>query len=218
MAEPFRKKTYSLPRFLRDVGVLVSRAGEVRAVKSGRSLDPAVREKIMVSVARVNECRYCVFAHEAAALAAGVSEPGLAVLSGARPAPEGLDWLPAATYAAALAEADFGPVPAEVEERAKAQYGEDGRRAIETAARLMTVANLTGNTVDALLARVEGRPVPNGNVVEEAALAGLWAVGAGLTALRLMLGRGEPPWQLIAEFRRFDAGFQSHQAEPTREG
>ncbi|MCC7077944.1 MAG: carboxymuconolactone decarboxylase family protein [Acidimicrobiia bacterium] len=203
----FRKKTYSLRRFAGDVTGLFGRLGELRRIQSGAAIDPAFREEIMVAVARANECRYCIFAHETAAREEGVAQATLDAL--ARGELTATDLEPRVTvaleYASALAACDFGPVDPVLEGEVVALHGEDGRRTIETVARLMTVMNLTGNTVDALFSRLGGDPAPDSRICDELVLTYVWAWGAALTSLNLMRARDESPTRLFESFREFAA-------------
>ena len=71
--EPFKKRTYrSFGEFAGDLRHLWARRKQVRRLTSGKGLDPAFRERIMLAVTRVNACRFCTFAHSRAALQAGM--------------------------------------------------------------------------------------------------------------------------------------------------
>jgi AhpD family alkylhydroperoxidase len=207
----FTKKIYTIPSFLEDVAVLVRRLDRIVSIQSGNALDPAFREEIMVSVARANACRYCVFAHETAALEEGVESNVLASIADptADPRDANLDhdtWT-ALAYARSLAEADFDPerVSPDLEAEVRATLGDEMRATIETTARLMTLMNRTGNTVDALMARLGGDAAPHSHVCDEIAITGLWAIGAIATSVKLMRARGESPSALLRSFRRLDA-------------
>lgn len=199
----FRKKTYSVGAFLRDVATLAGRAGDVAEVNT--AMDPAFREQVMLAVARTNECRYCVFAHTDAGRHAGLTDADLARIEGMDPADFDRRSWAAIAYARALAQADFGPVDATVVGEVVQLHGEDGRRRIETAARLMAVANLAGNTVDALLARLGGDPAPGACVCDELAITSVWVLGATLTTVNILRARPLSPLALLAEFRALDA-------------
>lgn len=199
----FHKKTYSLRRMLADVAALVARAGDVMDVNTG--MDPALREQVMLAVARSNECRYCVFAHTDAGRHAGLTDADLARVEAMDPAGFAPGVWAAIAYACALAQADFGPVDAELAAAVLDSYGEDGRRRVETAARVMTVANLTGNTADALFSRLRGDPAPDARVCDEVVITSVWLAGAAATVFNILRERPRSPLGLLAEFRDSDA-------------
>lgn len=206
----FRKKTYSLTRFVGDVLELLTRLDEVRRIQTGKAIEPAFREEVMVAVARANACRYCVFAHETAAREEGVAQATLDGLARWDLTEAALEprIVAALEYARALADTDFGAVDPALEAEVVALHGDAGRRTIETTARVMTVMNLTGNTVDALLSRVAGEPAPDSRLCDELVLTWLWALGAALTSVNLMRARAESPLRLLESFRTFSADSQ----------
>lgn len=199
----FHKKTYTLARLSADVAALVARAGDVEAVTS--TMEPALRERVMLVVARANECRYCVFAHTDAGRHAGLTDADLARLEGLDPDDFDRRSWSAIAYARALAQADFGPVDAALAGAVVESHGEDGRRRIETAARMMTVANLSGNTVDALWSRLRRDPAPGSRTVDEVVITSVWLVGAALTTLNIIRARRQSPLALLSEFRTSEA-------------
>lgn len=207
----FRKRVYDVKGFVSDAAALLPRLAEIKAIQSGSSIEPALREEIMVTVARANECRYCIFAHETAAREVGVTEHTLGSLAAGRletADPERGSALSLA-YARALAESRFGPVDPALEAEIVAVHGDDHRRLVETTARVMSVMNLAGNTVDALLSRLGGDPAPDSRLCDEIALTGLWLGGAALTSLNLMRARHEGPLSLLGAFLAFSSGLES---------
>lgn len=198
----FRKKTYSVGALVRDVAALVGRADDVADVNT--AMDPAFREQVMLAVARTNECRYCVFAHTDAGRHAGLTDADLARIEGMDPTDFDRRSWAAISYARALAQADLGPVDADHVAAVVEFHGEEGRRRIETATRLMTVANLTGNTVDALLSRLRGDPAPGARICDELAITSVWLVGAAVTTVNILRARPSSPLALLAEFRALD--------------
>jgi len=179
----FRKKTYRLGEVLRDLAALVPRLPGIYAVWVRKRVPPALREEIMVAVARTNECRFCTFVHGQWALAEGVSPDELERI-GAADGPGGdPNRRLALAYAGALASAGFGPVPAELEDEVRRECGEVRARDLETVARVMTLANLSANTLDALLARRKGCPSGHSRPVDEL------VIGAGfLLVYPVMMG------------------------------
>jgi len=197
----FRKKIYRLDGLARDLAWLAAHSPEVAGIAAGRTVTPAWRERIMLAVARVNECRYCVYAHTDAARHAGLSDDAI------DGPPVGGDEALAVEYASALAADGFGPVDPALEAAVVAALGEHGRRRVEVTARYMTVANLTGNTVDALLARFSGEPAPDSRLFDEAVIGAVWSLGAAISAWNIWRGRGGSPLDVLNDFRSFSRGY-----------
>ena len=173
-ARGFRKRTMRLDTLIRDVKGLSPVAPNLWRVWGRRTIDPALRERIMVAVAEVNECRFCSYAHHAWAVAAGADTPG--------DAREAI----AVGWAQLFAAADLGPVPDDVDREFRLTFGESERLDIEVVVRAMRLANLTANTADCVLARVQGAHVPDGKVAEELLVSAFaipaLALGIGITA------------------------------------
>ena len=148
-----RRKYESLAQATGELRVIFQRRAEVR--KAMRLLDPAFRERLMLTVTQVNGCRYCAQAHARMALESGLSQEEIAaLLSGiadACPADE----MTALLYAQHWAESGGAPSAA-----ARATllecYGEERTAAIEMVLRMIQVGNLSGNTFDYFLYRLSG--------------------------------------------------------------
>lgn len=159
--------TTHAPTLLVQALQLGRRLPDLAAVWGARRLDPKLREEVMLAVAQANACRWCSLAHRQWALAEGVTDAELAAL-------EDLDaeqfdrrtWA-AITWADARARADLGPVPVEFEDELARYYSSAERDDLELVTSVMTIANRSANTFDALLARVRGRPVPGSRLLDE---------------------------------------------------
>ena len=150
----FKKRTYrSLREFLQDLGFIFKNRKRIRAIFESKSLSPAFRERMMLAVTQVNDCRYCARFHAKAALAEGISREEVdAILNGAfKDCPP--DQLAGVLYAEHWAEM-LGAPDAEVRDKLIAAYGQDMANDIDIVLRLIKTGNLTGNTVDCLLYRV----------------------------------------------------------------
>lgn len=152
--KPTKRRTYRSPRqLLRDIRAVMRRRNEMRSLMHGETLAAAFRERLMLAVTEVNQCRYCACYHAKQALVEGLSEAELQSLTegefGSSPAEE----RPALLYAQHWAEADGSP-----DEGARARiiqlYGIDTANAIDLALRVIHIGNLMGNTWDGLLYRV----------------------------------------------------------------
>lgn len=213
-----RRRVYRLHSLAGDVGALVPRGGDLLAIWGRGRVDPALREQIMVAVARANHCPYCTFAHEHWAEAVGASP---ADVDAAGRDAEGLDpdTQLAIAYARARTVAAFGPVPEQLERAARARLGPRTMADIDTIARTMTIANRAANTVDALRARLGGQPVADSRLCDEVVVStGFAAAAPPVVAMLAWRGR-RTPWQLLREFRTFrrrfeddGAGFETQEA------
>jgi AhpD family alkylhydroperoxidase len=120
----------------------------------------------MLAVTQVNRCRYCSYAHTRAALKAGVTEEEIQeLISG------GLGSVPvrereAVLFAQHYAETEGHPDP-KAWKRVVDTYGPDAARDIQSYVRVITFANLWGNTLDALWSRFAGRPAPDSSLGQE---------------------------------------------------
>lgn len=206
----FRKRTYRIRELASDTAGLLPKLPDLASIWLGKRLDPAFREEIMVAVAQSNACRYCLFTHHEWALHDGASAEELAKIE----SPELEDfnhkkWI-ALIYARARTAAKFGPVAADLEEELRRHYSEAESADIDLVARVMTVMNLSGNTVDALLSRFRGAPSDHSRLLDELFIALLFLGVAPPVAVLLAIWKRKSPLGLLREFldfsRRLETG------------
>lgn len=200
-----RAATTTLPALASQAAGLGRRLPDVAAVWGAGRLDPKLREEVMLAVARANGCRWCTMAHRQWALAEGVTDAELAALEDQRP--EAFDratWA-AIAWAQARAHADLGRVDAEFERELARHYDAEQRGDLDLLVRGMTLANLSANTFDALLARLRGRPVPGSRLFDEVVIGTGVALSVPPVAAYLALVRRRPPRRLLAEARALRA-------------
>lgn len=152
--QTFQRRYYrSLGQFGSDMVWPFRHRKQVKQAMRGGQVSFAFRERLMLAVTAVNECRYCSYYHVKEALKAELSEAEIeAMLAGTvenAPAEE----LPALLFAQHWAESDANPDP-EAREKLTAVYGEERAEAIETVLRMIRIGNLSGNTWDYLLFRL----------------------------------------------------------------
>ena len=152
--KPFRRRTYRSPRqLLRDIHTAMRSRGEMRSLMRGETLTAAFRERLMLAVTEVNQCRYCAYYHAKQALVEGLSAAELESLTEGEFDNSPADERPALLYAQHWAEADGSP-----DEEARARivelYGAEIADAIDVALQVIRIGNLLGNTWDGLLYRV----------------------------------------------------------------
>jgi AhpD family alkylhydroperoxidase len=141
-----------------DLVGVVRRARPLTNAYLRGGLDPALRERVMVAVSRVNACRGCTFVHERWARRAGVTSDDLQAIGlGDLEALDSRDRA-AVAYAAALAEARFRePIAADLAARVSDHLTPEELAAVDALARMMALANLSANTAEGLFGRLPGR-------------------------------------------------------------
>jgi len=124
----------------REMIFLARRPRAVVRLLTGRSLDPAFRERLMLAVTQVNDCRFCSWMHAREAFKAGVDQAEINGLLDARfdDAPD--DQRPALLYVQHWAETQ-GDVAQEARRVARQRYGAERLAEIELTARFITVMN-----------------------------------------------------------------------------
>jgi AhpD family alkylhydroperoxidase len=182
------KRIFTLSTFTASVRDLFAHTDALHAALTHQRVSQAFVEKIMLAVTQVNGCRYCSYAHTRMALKAGVSETELRELVAGEfnqlPAEE----IMALTFAQHYAEQD-GRYAATAWQRLEAAYGLDAARDVLVYIRLISLANLYGNTFDALLERIGGRPVAGSHFLDELAVL-IW--GATGVPIGILITRVSP--------------------------
>lgn len=200
--EPFRKRVYTVASALRDLLGLTTRLRSIWRVWARSELDPVLREQVMLAVAHANECRYCVAAHHTWALAVGADERELAALAGLDPDSFSSQHRIELAWALARLQAGFGPVADDLERALAERRTPTQRTDLDTVVRVMTIANLTGNTFDALLCRLRGAGAAHSRLADELVIGGAFALAAIPVALMLSLRGGTTPLRLARRSRR----------------
>jgi len=147
---PFPRRTYrSLGQAWADVKFVVQRRALIRSTLRG-GLSPQFRERLMLTVTAVNECRYCAYFHLKVADAIGLAEAEARSLLDRRLDRCPSEELPALLYAQHWAECDAQPAST-MRDRLIETYGPVQADRIELVLRLIRIGNLLGNTADAVL-------------------------------------------------------------------
>ncbi len=205
----FRKKTYTLDRFGRDLGWLLGHLDDLLAVYLGGRIEPELREAIMVGVAYENACRWCGFMHSEWARETGLSDEDLREATELEPPAMAPSKRAAVVYARRRAAQDFAD-PDSLDAR-DTQLGDHFdariRDLIEAVARLMNTANLMANSFDALLSRLRGQPAPHSRLGDELVFGALFALGVPMGGLGLAILRKKGPLRLAKEFITFSEAF-----------
>ena len=204
--------TFTAFDFVQSTGTLIRQGRELYAIWGRDRVDPAFREELMIAVASVNSCRFCTYIHREWALRAGLPQDELAAL-------EGLDadsfdarrWA-AIAYVQAYAQSDFQSVPEPIEAHFQTFYNTREQRDIELISRVMTWANRAANTIDSLLARRRGEPLPESRARDDYIVGGLGLVALILPACVVAGWRRTTPLGVLRDFTSFSKSFQERRA------
>lgn len=180
----FNKRIFTLATFAASARDLFAHLDGLQAAFTQRRISRPFAEKIMMTVTQVNGCRYCSYAHTRMALQAGVSESELHDLLTGEFSHLPTDELIAVLFAQHYAE-QADRYDAAAWQRLQDAYGADAANDILTHIRVITFANLYGNTFDALLERVRFRPVAGSRFLDEVIVL---SAGATVVPLGLFLG------------------------------
>lgn len=169
--KPFAKRTFNLPLLAESAAAAITHAPRLAAAIARPKTSAALREKVMLAVTSVNDCRYCSYVHTGLALAEGVDVEALDHLLDAATFGE-VDGREATAILYAKHFADSGRLPSPEAEAAFARaFSAEERTEIMAYIHGIWFANLAGNSGDAWLARFAGRRVEGGHPVAEAIAA-----------------------------------------------
>ncbi|TXT61289.1 MAG: hypothetical protein BAJALOKI2v1_40083 [Promethearchaeota archaeon] len=162
----FKKRSYTIKGFLQDIGFMFSNAGKLmKAMKSDR-IDRKFREKILLAVTAVNECKYCSFGHTLMALKAGCThEEIINIMEGNFGHLDSRERI-ALNFAQHYTESKRNP-DREAIKTLLSFYDYKESYEILLFIRMMEVGNLLGNTIDAFKSRWRGKPPQNGSIILE---------------------------------------------------
>ena len=160
------KRVHTFDTFWRGFAEMVHPTPEDRASMRSRRIDKSFVEEIELIVSRVNACRTCTYVHSANALQEGLGdkelEELLALDLGHFPAERAV----AFAFAQHYAESGGQPDPA-AERRFRHYYGPQMGQDILAHLRFIQFSSVTEATIQALLSRFRGRPVPASNLLTE---------------------------------------------------
>lgn len=167
MHKNFDRKIYNLSLFLQDSWFLLTHALKIRKMFRDEHITRAFVEKIMTVVTAVNGCTYCSWFHAKQALSSGLDEDQIRDLMLLQFEADADDnELTALLYAQHYAETNRQPDPA-LTDRLYATYGAATSDNILLAIRMIFFGNLMGNTFDAFLSRLKGKPAEKSNILFE---------------------------------------------------
>ena len=147
----FRRRHYhSAAQLWHDLRQLAALRAQPHAAVS-----PALRERLMLVITAVNQCRYCAVFHTRAAQLSGIPPSEIALLLGGELQHTPEFELAALVYARSWAEAAGAP-DRSLAAQLVVRYGSDLAAGIELMLRAIRIGNLLGNTGDYLLFRISG--------------------------------------------------------------
>ncbi len=174
---PFRKRTYTSARELIDeFGVFWHQPELLLSMRENPVITPAFAEKLMLTVTGANGCRYCAGVHSQLAQRLGLSSDEVGSLLQGDIGQGTVDEAPALFFAQQYATTGGHP-DADIARGLADTYGPRTARDIISHVQLMTIANLVGNTFDALLSRILGKPSPETTLSSELAVLAVFALG-----------------------------------------
>jgi AhpD family alkylhydroperoxidase len=139
---------------------------QLRESRESKRLSPQFKEKIMLAVTSVNECRYCEWGHSIMALNHGCTDEEIDQIMQQNFGSCDPDEVVALSYAQHFAET--GGIPTEeAKHKLLESYGEQKAQDIQLAIDMITIGNLLGNTLDAFESRFKGLPPENGSLLFE---------------------------------------------------
>jgi AhpD family alkylhydroperoxidase len=186
--EAFAKRIYTPRSLLADLRGILAHSQDILSAMHSQRVDHAFVEKVMLAVTAVNGCRYCSYGHARAALASGVSQEEVDLLLSGEVGHVGPEEAPALFFAQHYAESNGHPDP-EMVQRLVETYGPEKARDIQAYIRMITMGNLTGNTFDALLSRLRGRPARDSSLGSEMATLALLGIGTPLLGMGMLVKR-----------------------------
>ena len=140
--------------FWKDIKYLFSRQDEIREAMRSELVTSAFRERLMLAVTEVNQCRYCRTFHVGQAKEAGISSEEITeFLKGTIPDSIPVEEKLAVCYARHWAETDADP-DADIKTHMMETYGETGFQAISMVLQMIRMGNLLGNSADYFLYRI----------------------------------------------------------------
>lgn len=191
----FAKRTFTLPLLASSTVAALRAAPVLIKALSNPATSPALREKVMLAVTSVNDCRYCSWVHTGLALENGVDMDELShVLDSTTFGQLNEREAIAVLYGKHFADTLRNP-SAEAEQALQKSWTEKERAEIMAYIHAIYFANLSGNSADAWLARLRGMKVENGHAVAEAIAA---LVSAPVLATIRLQSRHSRPEQMTA--------------------
>ncbi len=143
-----QKRTFrSFGQFWQEFFFILKHRKHIRSAMRNGYISPAFRERLMLAVTSVNNCRFCSYYHTQLALENGISaeEAGKLLAGSVENCPA--EEAPALLYAQHWAESDCNPNPQAVQKIID-NYGEETRHDIDMLVHMIRMGNYMGNALD----------------------------------------------------------------------
>ena len=146
----FEKRTFTIFSFWTSLGKVLAHSVDLLHTRKSLRIERRFRERIMLAVTQVNDCRYCSYVHARMALQAGLSEQEIRGLLEGDLEHSPPNQLVALAFAQHYAE-QAGHPDKRAFQRLQDGYGPQATSEILASISLIYFANLLGNTFDKLL-------------------------------------------------------------------
>jgi len=170
MTVRFESRIYDVKTFYGFLEDLIFHWSDLKEAERHERTSKEFRERIMLSVSKVNGCRFCSYVHTKSALKAGMKESEIQnLLRGENddiPSEEGVAILFAQHYAETKGHYD-----PEAWQRLLETYGEDASRDIMAFIRVMMVSNHHAIAFEGLYKRIKMKPDPGSSIGREMGIA-----------------------------------------------
>jgi AhpD family alkylhydroperoxidase len=163
----FKKKIYTGRLFFTDIGFLLYNIPLIPGALRNKKISKAFAEKIMLVTTAVNGCVYCEWFHAKKAAEEGIPKSEIKNMLNLQFRADASDFeLPGLSYAQHYAETNRQP-DAEMNDKLCAFYGDKTAKHIRLFIRMIFFGNLSGNTWDAIMSRLKGKPADKSNILFE---------------------------------------------------
>ncbi len=167
MNKYFNKKVFSFKVFFGDICFLITKMFEFRKLKKNEDINDSFQEKIMTVASVVNGCVYCKWFHAKQSVKVGISSEEVKKMMELQFNTVATDFeLNALVFAQHYAETNRKPEK-EILDSFISFYGDKTANHIILILRMIFVGNLYGNTLDAFVSRLKGKPAEKSSLLFE---------------------------------------------------
>ena len=150
----FKKRIYkNIAEFFNDLKYMSKNLKKIKLIQQGEIINDNFRQRLMMVVTVVNDCRYCTYYHSRMALESGITSDELdSLLSGTvenSPVEEKIALL----YAQHWADNNGNP-DTDFNNKLIETYGREKAEIINITLRIIRFGNLAGNTLDFFLYKI----------------------------------------------------------------
>ena len=162
----FKKRTYGFRSCFSDVLKVMRKSFQIKESMKSQRISPKFRERIMLAVTAVYNCKYCEWGHTKTALKSGCTEQEIKEIMENDFGSCDPEEVIALAFAQQYAELN-GNYSEESWNKLIETYGEQKAMDIILYIQMITVGNLLGNTIEGFGSRLKGKPPENGSLAFE---------------------------------------------------